>query len=139
MKQLILLTAILLISTVSFAEDTTTETCANGAGTVIEGAVADANGNKHKYCISNKTMNWWNAVSWCDALGKKLFSLEDCGCSGTTNCTDRCPELYTKIEAYAWTATPKGENSAHFVYMTSASTNNGARMTRSNQNVAVCK
>ena len=116
MKQLILLTAIFLTSTVTLAEDTTTtETCANGAGIVIEGAVADANGNKHKYCKSKNTMNWWNAVSWCDAQGRRLFNLDDCGCSWELNCQNKCPELLLNVDQGIWTSNPKRTNEAYAV------------------------
>ena len=109
MKQLILLTAILLTSTVVLAEDTTTETCANGAGTVKVGIVSG-----YKYCKSNNPMNWWNAYAWCDAMGKELFSLNDCRCSGTTNCNGYCPEL-NGLDTVFWTATPVSASKAYFV------------------------
>jgi len=86
MKQLILLTAVFMISTVTLANDTTsTKTCANGAGTVITGVVTG-----HKYCKSNVVINWWNANAWCDAQGRRLFSMDDCTYSvtGTTACAD---------------------------------------------------
>lgn len=84
---LALMCGVLMMSSVVFAEDTV-ETCANGAGVVITGAVTG-----YKYCKSNQQMNWWNAYAWCDAIGKRLFDLNDCGCSGTTNCNGKCPEL----------------------------------------------
>ena len=82
MKQLILLTAVFMISTVTLANDTTTtETCADGAGEIVTG---------HKYCKSNVGINWWNANAWCDAQGRRLFSMDDCTYSvtGTTACAD---------------------------------------------------
>ena len=81
MKQLILLTAILLTSSVVLAEDTTTETCANEAGTIITGAVTG-----HKYCLSNYYYDYWNAWAWCDAQGKRLFRMDDCGCDWSKDC-----------------------------------------------------
>ena len=99
MKRLILLTAILLTSTVVLAEDTTTETCANGAGTVITGAVTG-----HKYCMSNNTMNWWNAHAWCDAIGDRLFSLNDCEYSVTGGVS--CPDIVRIGGGCLWTVTP---------------------------------
>ena len=85
---LILTCSVIMISSVTFADDTV-ETCANGAGTVVIGAVSG-----HKYCNSKNGMNWWNAVTWCDGLGRRLFDLSDCACSDTTaNCVNKCPEL----------------------------------------------
>ena len=107
MKPFVILTCFgLMISTASMAEDisTPTETCANGAGTVITGAVTG-----HKYCASNNAMNWWNAVSWCDTLGRKLFNLNDCECSSATaNCNENgkpiCPELMKVGSKQIWTS-----------------------------------
>ena len=98
MKKILLLCSLLMISPTLMAEDSTTETCANGAGTIITGAVTGT-----KYCMSNTDMNWWNAVSWCDGLNKKLFDITDCKCSDTlVDCKQGeaiiCPEL-TKPEA----------------------------------------
>lgn len=30
-----------------------------------------------KFCISNNTMNWWSAYTWCEAQGMKLASAYD--------------------------------------------------------------
>jgi len=119
MKQLILLTAILLTSTVTLAEDTTTtETCANGAGTVITGAVTG-----HKYCRSNSSdMNWWNAYAWCDAMGRKLFDRANCACGNTTaDCAGSiCPELKGVSSGdWGWSATPNGTTRAYSVSLSS--------------------
>ena len=109
----------LMVSMSALADDTTTETCADGAGTVIEGAVADANGNKHKYCMSNNIMNWWNAVSWCDAQGRRLFSMDDCAFSSTSG-TSGCPELKgIGGNQWIWTATPNGSSLAYIVTLSS--------------------
>lgn len=87
---LALMCGVLMMSSVVFAEDTV-ETCANGAGTIVTGAVTG-----YKYCRSNSNdMNWWNAVSWCDAMGRKLFDRANCACGNTTaDCAGSiCPEL----------------------------------------------
>ncbi len=90
-KILMITSCVLLFSSVALAEETTTETCANGAGFVLKGAVTG-----HAYCVSNNIMNWWNAVAWCDGLKRELASRADCACSDTTgNCADRrCPEFW---------------------------------------------
>lgn len=86
---LILMCGMVMLSSVAFADDTTTiETCADGAGIVIEGAVTG-----YKYCKSNTKMNWWNAYAWCDALEMRLFDLSDCACSDTISDCSRCVEL----------------------------------------------
>ena len=107
---LALMCGMLMMSSVVFAEDTV-ETCANGAGEVITGAVTG-----YKSCKSNQRMNWWNAVSWCDALKRPLFDLDDCGCDWSTNCNGTCPEL-AKVAGYQflWMITPASDSRAYFV------------------------
>ena len=100
-KILILTCGILMMSSVAMAEgETTVETCAGGGGTLVTGK------SGYKYCKSNKAMNWWNAVAWCDAMGKRLIDLNtDCGCNGTVKCEEYCPEIgNTSTEGIcAWT------------------------------------
>ena len=103
----------LMISTVTLAEDTTTtETCADGAGTVITGAISG-----RKYCKSNNIMNWWNAHAWCDALGRRLFSMNDCAFSVTSTTT--CNDLKEVGGVWIWTATPNGFSYAYNVNLSS--------------------
>lgn len=135
---LILMCGVIMISSLAFADDTV-ETCANGAGTVIVGAVTG-----HKYCNSNTRMNWWNAHAWCDALGKRLFVATDCACSGT-NCPYwySCPEMkgvtsnpdYTNTDA-SWTGTPWPDSTSHAcnVSLAKGSLNNA----NDNRKVASC-
>ena len=80
-KILMMTCGILIASSVALTEDTTTETCANGAGAIITGHITG-----DKYCKSNKTMNWWNAVSWCDAQNKTLIALSDCASTKVNVC-----------------------------------------------------
>ncbi len=110
MQKLTLICAILLTSGIAYADDTTTETCADGAGTVIKGVISG-----HKYCLSNNNMNWWNAHTWCDGIKMKLFSLEDCQCTALTNCTGLCVELATGVSTPSWVvvATPKSSTLVH--------------------------
>ncbi|MBR6674735.1 MAG: hypothetical protein IKL32_02300 [Alphaproteobacteria bacterium] len=143
MQKLTLICAILLTSGIAYAEDTTTETCANGGGTVIEGAVADTNGNKHKYCLSkiNMNMNWWNAYSWCDGQGRRLFNLTDCK-NGVTSYSGKCLELQgmgLPTGYYTWVATPKSSTHAYFIYP-NGSIGNGERSNLSNgyNDLALC-
>ena len=121
MKKIFLLSGALLITSSIVMADDTIETCANGMGTVIVGTVSG-----YKYCRANKGMNWWNAYAWCDAIGKKLFTLEDCQCSdtisncaglGSVNARDHlCPELMNAgNEWYVWTGTVIGKNDAYLI------------------------
>ena len=100
--------AMLLTSTIALADDTTiTETCADGAGEIVTGVVTG-----HKYCKSNNTMNWWNANVWCDALGGRLFNLDDCATVHSTY----CPELnISRPSTWLWTSTPYKTSQNYFV------------------------
>ena len=100
----------LMVSMSALADDTTTETCADGSGTVVVGKIS---GNK--YCKSNSKMTWWNAYAWCDGQGRKLFPLDECRCSGTINCKNICPELTVGYyNVFVWTGTP-GDASCSYV------------------------
>lgn len=109
-KFLILIYCLLMISSVTMAEeDTTPETCANGAGTVFVGKVSN-----HKYCRSNKTMNWWNAVSWCDSIHMEPFDLNDCHWEQVTSLSN-CPEATGISDGMFWTATLTQDNKRHVI------------------------
>ena len=118
MKNLFLICAVLFTTLVALADDITTETCANGAGTVMIGAVTG-----HEYCMSNKTMNWWNGISWCDAQGRRLFSLEDCGChEAVADCSNnRCPELNKGIDKWILTLKPFTTSTIYSVRLSNGS------------------
>ena len=110
MKQFLMtICGFLFITSVAMADDTTTEMCANGAGTVISGAVTG-----HKYCMSNNPMNWWNAYAWCDAQGRRLISMDECACSALVNCDGKCPEFRKVYNKYIWTTT--SDDTAESVY-----------------------
>lgn len=104
MKNFLTVTCIILtLSLQTFADDTTSEPCANGAGTVFIGKVTG-----HKYCLSNNSMNWWNAYSWCDGMGKQLINLNDCA----TTTSGKCPEMVGIHAGHQmlWTMTPAENN-----------------------------
>ena len=116
MRKILIISSMLMMSFAVSAQEA--ETCANGAGTVITGAVTG-----HKYCKSNGTMNWWNAHAWCDALGRRLFDRSDCACGNTTaDCANgKCPELVgVGGEQWIWTSTPTPTGSS-YAYIVSLS------------------
>ena len=137
---IILICGVLLTSTVATADDTTVETCANGAGTVFVGQVT-----KHKYCVSNKSMNWWNAVAWCDGMGRRMFDRSDCACSGTvSDCRSKCPELIPVdgdkwVNQWAWTASAASSSGNYHIHLSNGNFDGGANRHRSNYaNKALC-
>ena len=88
MRHILIMSSILMISCVVLAQEA--ETCADGAGEVITGAITG-----HKYCKSNNYMNWWNAYAWCEGLRMKMIDFDVCECSKTiANCANnKCAEF----------------------------------------------
>ena len=122
---------ILTLSTTALADDTTaTETCANGAGTVITGAVSG-----HKYCKSNNAMNWWNANAWCDGMGRRLFDVNsDCHYSITSMA---CLELaFGNEDPWFWTMNPYGLEKMYDVHGKYGAVHNDNK--RSDTRTALC-
>ena len=117
------------------ADDAPTETCANEAGTIIIG------NSGYKYCKSNERMNWWNAWAWCDELRKKLFSLDDCGCDGTVNCSGVCYELngVGSNDVRIWTQTADGTKNASHVILSWGAINHTYGNYRTATYWALCK
>ena len=113
MHKFLLLTCLICFMSMVALADETVETCAGGGGTIVIGAVT-----KYKYCKSNNSMNWWNAVSWCDAQKKELFTLDDCARNVTTSYW-HCPELVLGNRFEAWTYNFYGSTSSpqtHKIY-----------------------
>ncbi|MBR6674950.1 MAG: hypothetical protein IKL32_03405 [Alphaproteobacteria bacterium] len=105
----------LMISNITFADDTTTEICADGAGIVMIGKL-----NQKKYCYNPNIQTFWNAYAWCDAQGARLLDLtKDCECTGTTNCYRHCPNLanMTDENVHAYTLHPYSSTSVYTVYL----------------------
>ena len=111
MRKFLIISSILMMSSAVLAQEV--ETCADGAGTVIIGAVSG-----HKYCKSNKGMNWWNAHAWCDALNRRLFSLDDCENSNTGSARI-CNDLSLGDSGFVWTSIPNSVSQAFYVDLSS--------------------
>lgn len=144
MRKILMFTCgVIMMSSIVLADDTV-ETCADGAGTVVVGAVTG-----HKYCNSNSKMNWWNAWSWCDGLGRRIFVATDCQCSGT-NCPGsyRCPEMngvtsnpdYDTILDVSWTGTYRSNSttSAYNVSLKNGSLSNANDNNKTSKYFALC-
>ena len=107
-------------------------TCAKGQGIEIEG------NSSGTYCRSRVAMNWWSAHAWCDSVGMKLVTTNDCICSDESKCdmTVACPNLYHPSESVGvWTATTQGSSAAYAVYLSSGNVNPTAR---TSNNYALC-
>ena len=121
----------LVVSSVVWADEEVT--CAGGAGISIVGGVSGVT-----YCKSKNTMDWWNAVAWCDGLGKRLVDLSvDCGFTSTSN---KCPNLSRVGDGtYVWTATPKGATLAHVVNPATGTIYDGSERSTPKWNAALCR
>ncbi|MBR6674339.1 MAG: hypothetical protein IKL32_00245 [Alphaproteobacteria bacterium] len=130
---LMLMCGVAMISSVVFADDTT-ETCAGGVGIVMTGAVTG-----HKYCFRAVGMTWWNAVSWCDAQGRRLVELRDCACGNTiSDCAgNKCPDL-TGVSSgwWTWVMNSPSNSTSSTLNVNTGKFNNG--MNRSTESGALC-
>lgn len=128
---LILMCGVFMLSTAALADDIT-ERCANGAGIVITGTVTG-----HKYCLRAVGMTWWNAVSWCDAQGRRLVELRDCACGNTiSDCAgNKCPDL-TSSGGWTWVMNSPSNSTSSTLNLNTGKFNNG--MNRSTESQALC-
>ena len=108
------------------------------AGNCEGGIEIDGSENGHWYCVSNITMNWWSAHSWCRAQGRTLATLTQ-ACNGNAG---RCYNLSGKAQTYslprdyAWTATPVGTGEAYVLSMSHGAIAGGIRSFKGY--VAIC-
>ena len=102
-KLLLILTLSLVVPSLAFAK------C--DGGREITGK------NGHSYCISKKGMNWWSAVTWCEANERSLATMQQ-ACDNPSPLT--CLNLSVDINKGAWTSTvsTKAAGAAGRIYMT---------------------
>ena len=140
-RRIILLGAIILLSITAHAQETT-KTCANESGVIFQGVL-----DNKTFCRSYTKMNFWNAYTWCDAIGGKMFRLEDCGCSWNTDCNGKCPNLANVVpyaqDANAWLWAENASSPTENYYITGIGNiieHNDWRTKRDNTYVyALCK
>ena len=106
---------LLIISTMVEAANCTG--IVGGAGMKVVGV----DGND--YCRSKMTMNWWSAFAWCEGMGMKLISLEDCnGSDGSLAPTESdCPNFAGTGTVSVWTASVPNSYNAYSVYLSNGS------------------
>ena len=120
----------ILMATSVQAGKWTTENCTNRGGIIITGNKYDPNHPEmdqggyctninqcpgREFCHSQKTMNWWSAMAWCEAHGGKLASmtslcptavLEETGYTARGSCPQADQRL--KVAYGVWTTTTQG-------------------------------
>ena len=85
------------------------ETCAGGAGQVVHGSKSGT------YCLSDRSMNWFSAFSWCRGAGYRLATFAEV-CPTAAPGDAWCSNNGTaEIDRSGWTGTPKGEGKAYIV------------------------
>ena len=115
--------------------------CDERYGQIIKG------NNGIEYCRSNRTMNWWTAVGWCQEIGGTLISYpSDCQHNNDTSPNSVCPNLKNDINiGYIWTNTPSLDNGAYAIHTTydwictANSATCGHVSKRTHTNYALCK
>ena len=110
--KLMILIFTLSVSPIS-ATTWTAENCTNRAGIIVKAneynpdnpsldkgghckSTADCNGQT--FCVSQTSMNWWSALTWCEAHGGKLASMSSL-CPNTNLVNDfRIPNVCPNIQ-----------------------------------------
>ena len=87
-------------------EETVAASCEDG--TIVEG------NNGHEYCMSNDTMNWDDANTWCEARGRHLASMDEMcpGWDGTF--TGLCSNLSAASDYGVWSSSESPYSSEYF-------------------------
>ena len=149
-KTLLILSLILCFATSAKADDTATsslsdaEWCPNG---VVE---RGAHPTK-RYCRSTITMNWYTALSWCQAQGKHLATMSEV-CDKSTaledrwdaSMVDKCPNFAngeSSFNSWVWTGTanPTSSTIARLVAVgTGTISNNSGNFARNQLFYALC-
>lgn len=96
-KRLLILALLLVLPNMAFAK------C--DGGKIIIG-----NNNKHNYCISKKTMNWWSAVAWCEANDRHLATKDEA-------CNGGCSNMNVGVNKGAWIAKTSGTDGANRIHL----------------------
>ncbi len=82
-----------------------------------EGGSLQTGENGYVYCLSNKTMNWWSAYTWCQAQGMKLASAYDlCPTWSGALGDNKCDTKISSAHRILWTSTAKENNEAIAYY-----------------------
>ncbi len=85
-----------------------------------EGTTVTGLNNSHEYCMSNGTMTWSNAFTWCEARGRHLASMEEMcpGWDGEVG-DEKCSNLVgASSESHcSWSATPFDSIKAFYVVL----------------------
>ena len=96
------------------------------------------NCNGMEFCVSNKTMNWWSAFTWCDSIGGKLASFEHL-CPGSPLYNESsCPNLKGGAINWIISSTGWGKSGMVDIKVSAGRVTVGTNRTRSDE-LAICE
>lgn len=94
MQKFLTLTFCMILSSASLCFAQEADFCSDGSGTLVTGK------DGTEYCKSNQSMNWWSAITWCDAVGGKLIDQKEY-------------DNLENIESFVWTISLADEANAY--------------------------
>ena len=118
MKKLLLMTALMMLCSISSINAFTS---CEGGTIITRNKYTDAKApagcdettcpaTTKTFCKSNGTMNWWSALTWCDAQGGNLATFREM-CPGvapaSNNVEGACPALQGTVQGqWSWSGYP---------------------------------
>ena len=77
------------------------------------------------FCLSNVTLNWWSASSWCKANEREMATIYDlCPNWDGNEGSNKCPELNGKGSNIVWSATVSSDDAAFTVVLSNGTVYN---------------
>ena len=126
MKKLLLILSLILCFATSAKSDDTATSSLSDSEWCSKGVVERGAHPTKRYCRSTITMNWYTALSWCQAQGKHLATMSEM-CDKSENPEDRwdgsmgakkCPNFAngeSSFNSWLWTGTAVGSTNAYYV------------------------
>lgn len=113
------------------------------AGTCNDGEMFTGKNGK-TFCVSDVSVNWWSAFTWCESQGMKLASMDDiCYISEEErwlggSASGSCPNVVSMgPDKWAWSSLGSGTANAYRVNLSSGDVYNNRR--RNGTVYAVCQ
>ena len=78
----------------------------------LDGACLVGSCNGKQFCVSNGSVNWWSAFTWCKSNGLRLADLKT-ACAGNVPEGSYCINLKGKLDLSFWTSTSASDEKAY--------------------------
>ena len=111
----------------------TTNTSATNSSCIRATGVNSCNGMR--VCISNRSMNWWSAMAWCQSNGGTLISMENA--HPNSSLSESC-ENFRSLPGFSSGWTSKIAPNSSCAYAVQSDTNRVC-YDRTNQRTAICQ